>query len=68
MAAAIVEAHAYAYIYKTVAPKAQVGSNLIAPLGISADTLGVLGTSLSTGPSGSRLMLLTEDSIMTLSM
>ena len=69
MAAAVVEGHQYAYVYKAVAQKQPYGSNLIVQLGLAPDSLGVLGrTSLmSMGGGGSRLMLLSEDAITTIS-
>ena len=65
----MVEGHQYAYVYKAVAKKQPYGSNLIVQLGLAPESLGVLGwTSLmSLGGGGSRLMLLSEDIVTTIS-
>lgn len=70
-AAVIVEAHAYAYVYKAVAPKEMTGKNLIIPLRLGTETMGVLGMrilAVSGGSGGSRAMLLTEDAVITVSL
>lgn len=70
-AAVIVEAHAYAYVYKAVAPKEMTGKNLIIPLRLGTETMGVLGMRILTagsGSGGSRAMLLTEDAVITVSL
>lgn len=67
VAASIVEAHAYAYVYKAVAPKVNTGANLIVPLRLATETLGVLGTRMAAAKGGgSCVMLLTEESIITI--
>jgi hypothetical protein len=68
VAAAIVEGHEYAYVYKAVAPSAKHGLNQIVPLRLPGDSLGVLGSMHSaTGDSSSSscIMLLTESSTIT---
>ena len=68
VAAAIVEGHAYAYVYKAVAPSAKHGLNQIVPLRLPGDSLGVLGSlhfGTADSSSNSCIMLLTEDSTIT---
>lgn len=62
------EAHAYAYIYRAVAPSAKHGVNYIVPLRLTGESLGVLGsTQFATNDGGSScIMLLTEDSTVTI--
>jgi hypothetical protein len=68
VAAAVVEAHAYAYVYKAVAPSAKHGVNHIVPLRLAGESLGVLGSAqlATAGGSSSCIMLLTEDSTITM--
>lgn len=65
IAAAIVEAHAYAFLYKKTAPGDTSGANSIQPLGLSQESMGVLGAVLLPGHGHSTLVVLTQDAVHT---
>ena len=68
VAAAIVEAHAYAFLYRAVAAGGRKGRNAVLQLGLPTEGLGVLGAALlpAAAPSGSALLVLTETAVHTL--
>lgn len=67
VAAAIVEAHAYAFLYRAVAAGGRAGSNAILRLGLPPEGLGVMGAAMlpTSAQGGSTLLVLTENAVHT---